>query len=48
MECIPIHPPIYTPIHVCYYMYTYMWQSQVEIKHYSIAYFDYVTAFKAL
>ena len=25
-----------------------MWQSQVEIEHYSIAYFDRATAFKAL
>ena len=25
-----------------------MWQSQVEIEHYSIAYFNRVTAFKAL
>ena len=26
----------------------YMWQSQVEIKHYSVAYFDHITAFKVL
>ena len=26
----------------------YMWQSWVEIKHYSVAYFDRVTAFKVL
>jgi len=26
----------------------YMWQSQVEIKHYSIAYFDRITVFEAL
>ena len=26
----------------------YTWQSRVEIEHYSIAYFDCVTAFKAL
>ena len=25
-----------------------MWQSRVEIEHYSAAYFDRVTAFKAL
>ena len=25
-----------------------MWQSRVEIEHYSIAYFDHVTAFEAL
>jgi len=25
-----------------------MWQSRVEIKHYSIAYFDHITAFEAL
>ena len=31
------------------YMYTTcMWQSRVEIEHYSIAYFDRVTTFKAL
>ena len=26
----------------------YMWQSRVEIEHYSVAYFDRVTGFKAL
>ena len=26
----------------------YMWQSQVEIKHYSIAYFDHVTVLQVL
>ena len=26
----------------------YMWQSQIEIEHYSVAYFDRITAFKAL
>ena len=26
----------------------YMWQCQVEIKHYSIAYFDRITVFEAL
>ena len=25
-----------------------MWQSRVEIEHYSVAYFDRVTAFKVL
>ena len=25
-----------------------MWQSQVEIKHYSVGYFDRITAFEAL
>ena len=25
-----------------------MWQSRVEIEHYSIAYFDQITAFEAL
>jgi len=25
-----------------------MWQSQVEIEHYSVAYFDHITAFEAL
>ena len=40
--------------HVCYLscdLYctcTYLWQSQVEIKHYSVAYFDHVTTFEAL
>ena len=27
---------------------TYMWQSRVEIEHYSIAYFDRIAAFEAL
>ena len=26
----------------------YMWQSLVEIEHYSVVYFDRITAFKAL
>ena len=25
-----------------------MWQSQIEIKYYSVVYFDLITAFKAL
>jgi len=27
---------------------SYMWQSRVEIEHYSVAYFERITAFKAL
>jgi len=26
----------------------YMWQSWVEIEHYSIAYFDHIAVFEAL
>ena len=26
----------------------YMWQSQIEIKYYSIAYFEHITEFDAL
>ena len=26
----------------------YVWQSQVEIKHYSVAYFDHITALQML
>jgi len=26
----------------------YMWQSRVEIEHYSVAYFDHGTAFEVL
>ena len=33
---------------LCIYIYICMWQSQVEIKHYSVAYFDRVTAFEVL
>ena len=29
-------------------MYMYMWQSWVEIKHYSVAHFDRITMFEAL
>ena len=29
-------------------IHMYMWQSRVEIKHYSVAYFDHITAFKVL
>ena len=28
--------------------HVYMWQSRVEIKHYSVAYFDLGTAFEVL
>ena len=28
--------------------YIYVWQSQVEIEHHSVAYFDRVTMFEAL
>ena len=28
--------------------YRYQWQSWVEIEHYSIVYFDRITAFEAL
>ena len=34
------------PIALC--MYLYMWQSRVEIEHYSVAYFDRIAAFEAL
>ena len=34
------------PIALC--MYLYMWQSRVEIEHYSVAYFDRIAVFKAL
>ena len=30
------------------YIYIYMWQSRVEIEHYSVANFDRITAFEAL
>ena len=30
------------------HMYTYMWQSRVEIEHYSVACFDRIAAFEAL
>ena len=32
----------------CIISMSHMWQSQVEIKDYSVAYFDHVTAFVAL
>ena len=28
-------------------MYTHMWQSQVEIEHFTIVYFNHVTSFEA-
>ena len=31
-----------------YVYYVHMWQSRVEIEHYSVAYFARVAAFKAL
>ena len=30
------------------FLHTYMWQSWVETEHYSVAYFNHITAFKAL
>ena len=30
------------------YTFHFMWQSQVENKHYSLAYFNHITAFKVL
>ena len=30
------------------WMHYYLWQSRVEIKHYSVAQFDQVTAFEAV
>ena len=30
------------------HMHTYMWQSWVEIEHYSVAYFAHIAVFKAL
>ena len=30
------------------YIYIFQWQSRVEIKHYSVAYFDHVTALQVL
>ena len=29
-------------------IYMYMWQSRVEIEHYSVAYFDCITVFEVL
>ena len=36
-----VHKVYLQGVHVLYKMY--MWQSRVEIEHYSIAYFDHVT-----
>ena len=38
-----VHIPKYNG-HLC----MHMWQSRVEIKHYSVAYFDRITVFEAL
>ena len=38
----------YIPVIVCYSHVLHMWQSWVEIKHYSIAQFDHITMFEAL
>ena len=35
-------------VRMAFIPYLHMWQSQVEIKHYSVAYFDHVTVFEAL
>ena len=41
---------VYMPILVCVgtSAQIHMWQSLVEVKHYSIAYFDCITTFKVL
>jgi len=31
-----------------YTLYIHVWQSRVEIKHYSVANFDHITAFEVL
>ena len=36
------------PTDCSYMLKDYMWQSRVEIKGYSVAYFDRITAFEAL
>ena len=38
----------YTTIHNDLVTSNEMWQSRVEIEHYSVAYFDCIIAFKAL
>ena len=38
-------------LHIAHFIHVikkHMWQSQVKIEHYSVAYFDLVTTFKAL
>ena len=35
-------------VRMAFIRYLHMWQSRVEIKHYSVAYFDHVTVFEAL
>ena len=40
------YKPLYTA--VLFYVVNYMWQSRVENKHYYIAYFNRIAAFKAL
>ena len=53
----PLTPPIYTyqhththtqNTHTTHTHNTHMWQSRVEIEHYSIVYFERITALKAL
>ena len=40
--------PHITRIKISYTFETYMWQSLVEIEHYSVAYFDHIAVFEAL
>ena len=43
-DCLQLHRVL---AQACPTMMKYMWQSRVEIKYYSVAYFDRITAFKA-
>jgi len=42
--CIPSHWNLFMHVYVC----MHVWLSRVEIKHYSVAFFDRVTMFEAL
>ena len=39
---------LYIYIYICMYVCMHVWQSQVEIEHYSVAYFARIAAFKVL
>ena len=42
-DCMTVH----VCIHILLFVQMYTWLSQVEIKHYSIAYFDRITCVRS-
>ena len=53
VECeLPVHRNLLVKVSMYVFMHSHqwldMWQSRVEIEHYSVAYFNHITVFKVL